>query len=142
MNKSKRAFLIAVFLLIFHSTAFAGINLSRIIAIESSGDPKAYNSSSKARGLCQITPICLKDYNNYHKIKFSTSDLFNSEINKQIAQWYLNIRIPQLLKYYNKEITIRNILISYNAGIDYVIRGRELKQETRDYIIKYERRNK
>ena len=146
MNKSKKLYLALVFLLIFHSCAFANqnckskIDLRKIISIESSGNSKAYNSFSHERVLCQITPICLKEYNNFHKIKYSESDLFNAEINKKIASWYLEIRIPQMLKHFKKIISVRNILISYNAGIDYIVRDRELKQETKDYILKYERR--
>ena len=143
MNKTKRCYLALVFLLIFHSTSFANqnckakIDIRKIIAIESSRNSKAYNSRSKARGLCQITLICLKEYNNFHKIKYIPEDLFVPEISIKIAQWYLEIRIPQMLKYYGKDITVRNILISYNAGIDYVVRDKELKQETKDYIQKY-----
>ena len=146
MSKAKKYYLALVFLLIFHSCVFANqnskskIELRKIIAIESKGDVKAYNHRSKARGLCQITPICLKEYNAFHKVKYTAGDLFNKEINIYIASWYLEIRIPQMLKYYKKLISTRNILISYNAGISYVVRDKELKQETKDYIIKYERR--
>lgn len=146
MNKAKRYYLTAVFLLIFHSTSFANqnskakIELRKIISIESKGDVKAYNPKSLARGLCQITPICLKEYNDYHKVKYTERDLFDRDINISVAQWYLEIKIPQMLKYFKKDITIRNILISYNAGIDYVVRDLELPKETKDYITKYERR--
>jgi soluble lytic murein transglycosylase-like protein len=141
MNKSKRVFLTAVFLLIFHSSAFAGnrIDLQRIISIESSGNAKAYNAFSKARGLCQITPICLQEYNNFHNIKYNLADLFNPEINKLIASWYLEIRIPQLLQHFKIEATQRNIIICYNAGIGTLTKNKTLKEETRNYIIKYEK---
>lgn len=146
MNKAKKIYLALVFLLIFHSCVFANqncktkIDLRKIISIESKGNIKAYNSRSKAKGLCQITPICLKEYNAFHKIKYTAKDLFNKEINIKIASWYLEIRIPSMLQYYCKEINTRNILISYNAGINYVVKDLPLKQETKDYITKYERR--
>jgi soluble lytic murein transglycosylase-like protein len=141
MNTSKRIYLTAVFLLIFHSSAFAGnrIDLQRIISIESAGNAKAYNKYSQARGLCQITPICLQEYNNFHNIKYTLADLFNAEINKLIASWYLEIRIPQLLRHFKIEATQRNILICYNAGINTLVKNKTLKAETRNYIIKYER---
>jgi soluble lytic murein transglycosylase-like protein len=141
MNKSKRIYLTAVFLLIFHSSAFAGnrIDLQKIVSIESNGNAKAYNTSSKARGLCQITPICLQEYNNFHSLKYSLNDLFNAEINKTIASWYLETRIPQLLRHFKISVTQRNILICYNSGINTLVKNKTLKAETRNYILKYER---
>lgn len=142
----RRAFLIAVFLLVFHSlmgqveaqNSIININIDKIISIESAGNAKAFNRHSQARGLCQITPICLKDYNQFHKVKYSTSDLFTPQINIQIAQWYLNVRIPQMLRHYNRTVSVRNILICYNAGIQKVISGK-LPDETRKYISRYGR---
>lgn len=115
------------------------IDLNKIITIESAGNPRAYNRYSNARGLCQITPVCLKDYNLFHKVKYSSNDLFTLAINKVIASWYLEIRIPQLLRHYGKEVNTRNILVSYNAGISYVVRNKPLPKETRGYIKKYNR---
>jgi len=112
------------------------INLSKIAYIESRNNPLAYNKHSGARGIYQITPICLKDYNNYHKVKYNLDDLFIPKINRIIASWYLEIRIPQMLKHYKKEVNIDNILWAYNAGIGKVIK--EIKpEETKNYIIKY-----
>jgi len=142
MNKTKRLMLALIFLLIFHSSAFAEryINISRIIQIESSGNMKAFNRNSGARGLCQITEICLKEWNNFHKSeKYAVNQLFNGEINKKIADWYLNVRIPQMLKYYGKEISVEHILICYNAGISYIVSNKQLRKETVDYLTKYGR---
>ena len=137
-------FCVVFIILLFNQKAFADpgnplININKIIHIESHGNPLAFNTGSGAHGLCQITPICLKEYNNFHANHYSLKDLFNPTINKEIASWYLNIRIPQLLKHYNKPINTNNILISYNAGINYVVKNKPLKKETRDYIKKYNR---
>lgn len=122
------------------NTSGKTVNLNKIKQIESSGNPFAFNKRSKARGLYQITPICLKEWNNFHPNKqYSKQDLFNPVINKQIAQWYLNKRIPQMLKYYGHEVNIRNVLVSYNAGISYVVNNKPLPKETKNYLIKYER---
>lgn len=141
MNRAKKIYLALVFLLIFHSRAFAGyIDIGKIIWIESKGNAVAYNKGSGARGICQITPICLKEWNNYHpEDLFTLEDLWNKDINIKIATWYLENRIPQMLKYYGFEITYRNIIICYNAGIDYLVSNRELKKETINYIKQYER---
>ena len=114
------------------------INLERIKQIESNGNPLAYNNRSHAVGLYQITPICLTEYNNFHKVKYSQAQLFNGKINRKIAEWYINIRIPSMLSYYHKPITVENVLISYNAGISYVVKGKPLPIETVNYIRKYQ----
>jgi soluble lytic murein transglycosylase-like protein len=140
-NKLKPALFTAFLLFSLTNLSFAQntlkIDLNKIKQIESSGNPLAYNPTSQARGLYQITPICLKEYNNFHTKKYSTQDLFNPTINEKIAKWYLTKRIPQMLRYYNKPITTSNILISYNAGINYVVKGLSLPTETRNYIQKY-----
>ena len=143
MNKTKRIRLALIFMLIFGScsNAYAGyIEIGRIVRIESKGNPLAYNRRSQARGLCQVTPICLKEYNNFHpKEKYTLDDLWNADINKKIAVWYLEVRIPQMLRHFGCEVNVRNIIICYNAGISYVVKHKALKAETANYIIKYER---
>jgi hypothetical protein len=51
----------------------------------------------------------------------------------------MNKRIPQLLNHYGVQDNERNRLIAYNAGIKTLIKGSKLKQETTDYINKYEK---
>jgi len=132
----------AVLLILINTTAQAAVNLETIKQIESSGNPRAYNKTSHARGLYQITPIVLKDYNIYNKPRYNPADLFTPAVNLKIAGWYLNVRIPQMLRYYNKPICINNILIAYNAGINYVVKGKKLPAETINYINNYHERTK
>ncbi len=113
------------------------INLDIIALIESSGNPLAYNTKSGACGVYQITEICFKEYNNYHRnspILHKTA-LFNPEINRRIAEWYLTIRIPQMLRYYKKPVTLTTCLIAYSAGIRAVVKG-YIPKETQNYILK------
>lgn len=130
-------------LLLICSLAWAeSIDLAKIIQIESSGNPLAYNKRSKARGLCQITPIVLEDYNYYGRVipgyePITASMLFNPEVNKRIASWYLEERIPQMLRHFKKPVSVENVLIAYNAGISYVVNGKSLPMETRKYIERY-----
>lgn len=113
------------------------IDLDKIKEIESSGNPKAYNKKSQAAGLFQVTPILLKEWNNFHcKEQYFCSDLFDPKINKKIASWYLNIRIPEMLKAYKLEVSDKNILWAYNAGIDRVKKG-FMPEETENYLKKY-----
>jgi len=120
------------------------VNMDVIKDIESSGNPKAYNEESEARGLYQITPIVLEEWNNYHSNeKYKLDDLFNADINEKIAKWYMYKRIPQMIKHYGKKDTVENRIIAYNAGIDYVLRSvsfEELPKETQEYLEKYHKR--
>lgn len=112
--------------------------------IESRGNPLAYNKHSQARGLYQITPICLKEYNIYNNTDYSLNDLFNPNINKEIAKWYLTKRIPQLLRHYGIPINTLTVIASYNWGIGEIKRWYKsganfdkLPRETRRYYVRY-----
>lgn len=113
------------------------INMQVLAKIESSKNPLAYNKRTGARGLFQITKPCLLEFNEYNHKNYTLNQLYNPSINYEVAFWYINTRIPQMLKYYQKEVTIRNILICYNAGISYVVENKELKKETKNYLKKY-----
>ena len=135
-----------IFLFLFTFSAYAKptlnlpnweIKIARIIIIESSGNPLAYNKNSGAVGICQITQICLDDYNFYNQTDIKLDELYNPELNKKVAEWYLNKRIPTMLNYYNIEDTVENRLFAYNAGIGKVKKG-IMPLETKNYIKKYE----
>lgn len=114
------------------------IDLSIISQIESSNNPLAYNSRSGACGAFQVTQVCLADYNAYNSPQIAKKDLFSLPMGYKIAFWYLNKRIPQLLKHYKLPDTLENRLICYNAGIGNLIKGIK-PRETINYIIKYKR---
>lgn len=123
-------------------TAALTVDLDAVRMIESSGNPQAYNESSGARGLYQITKICLDDWNGMHpREQYSLDDLWDPKINKRIAVWYLFDRIPQLLDHYGVLITTENILISYHDGIGnlrkYLKGKRVLGKEMIGYVEKY-----
>lgn len=121
------------------STAQA-IELDAIKQIESGGNPYAYNAKTKAIGLYQITPICLADFNIQNKLNVASSELYDPEINKLVASWYF-IRIDELLKRYQLDLTDENRLIAYNFGIGNLIKYRkgkiELPEETKNYLARY-----
>jgi hypothetical protein len=87
----------------------------------------------------QITKICLDDYNIYHKDKYSLNDMYNPEKAYIVADWYVNKRIPQMLRYYRQELNLENQLVCYNAGISYIAFNKPLPVETVNYIRKYKR---
>lgn len=111
------------------------IDMDRIMQIESGGNYMAYNRHSQARGLFQITPICLKDFNMVNKTHYLSFDLFNPQVNIRIAHWYMNERIPALLKGIAPD-TVDNRLWAYNAGVG-ALKRNSMPKETRDYIKKY-----
>lgn len=118
------------------------INYSQLALIESNNNPLAFNKISKAAGKFQITPICLKEYNQYHDEKYKISDLFDADINEKIAVYYLEKRIPELLHFYELDDTLENRLIAYNWGIKnlalYKQGKKKLPEETKEYLRRYE----
>lgn len=111
------------------------IDLNAIAQIESGGNPKAFNARSGARGLFQITDICRRDYNiNAHQVKYDKQDLMRPEVSRRIADWYMNVRIPQLLKAFNLLDTVETRLLAYNGGIRNV---KNPHDESVEYVEKY-----
>ena len=102
--------------------ALTKVDMARIAMIESEGEALAYNEGSGARGLYQITPVCLKDFNNYHSYSYCMDDMFDANMNREVAKWYLGVRIPQLLKHYGLPVDTKHILWAYNAGIGRVVK--------------------
>jgi soluble lytic murein transglycosylase-like protein len=118
-------------------SATIAINLATLAQIESSNDPSAYNEATKARGLYQITPICLLDYHIQTGKEIKPSELFYEDINRRVCIWYLAVRIPQLLKNYGEiPLTVDNVLAAYHAGIGNLMRG-TIGKQTHGYIKKY-----
>ncbi len=118
-------------------------NLEAIKQIESSGNPTAFNKGSGARGLFQITPVVLKEWNQKNpKEKYSTKQLFDPEVNTKIAGWYLDRLANHYAPHYGIEPTTENILGMYNWGMGNVKKLKEGKikampPETTNYIKKY-----
>lgn len=130
-----------VVLLVFgcaRAQASVEMDMTKIAMIESSGNPGAWNKKDDSIGLFQITPIVLKEWNNFHpKEQFTRSDLWNPAINHVIADWYMNKRIPQMFKHYGIEDSVRNRIVAYNAGISYLVKGKPIPQITKNYLKKY-----
>lgn len=115
------------------------VNPMIIEVIESNGNSFAI-SIKDAKGIMQVTNICLLDYNKANKTNYTESQLFIPEINKEVANWYISIRIPELLKERHLKVNVANVLICYNGGIQEAIRYNtrgELNEETKNYLIKY-----
>ncbi|MGE5279272.1 MAG: transglycosylase SLT domain-containing protein [Deltaproteobacteria bacterium] len=136
---------VAAGLVLAAPAAHAGIaiDLNAIEAIESGGDPNAVNVATGCYGICQISQICLQDYNQFHGTRYAVKDLFRPEINERIARWYFQ-RIEQMLIHSRIPVTLTTVIASYNWGIGNVaewarqgMRFEDLPAETRRYIGKY-----
>jgi len=113
------------------------IDLEAIKEIESGGNPNAVGAAGEV-GLFQIMPVVRKSYNQRTGHRYTRQDLFNPEVNKAIADWYLHDRIPEMLRHYGKAVTVENIIWSYNAGIGRLLNGVK-PRITERYLQKYRR---
>jgi soluble lytic murein transglycosylase-like protein len=133
-------------LLLIASFAWADVNMDIVAQIESNKNPNAisYRGAKYGRGYLQISEICLKEWNQFNKVKYTVDDLFDKEINIKIGTWYMNNRIPKMLHYYKINDIIEHRLIAYNFGIGNLIKylkGEvQLPLETINYINKYNKR--
>lgn len=110
-----------------HWLAFA------LVEQESNFNPEAV-SPVGAIGLTQVFPRgAIADYEKaFPKDKL---DYKNPEHNLKVGFWYLGRRIPHMLKAYGEEVSLRNLLVAYNAGITRVkLKDHKLPAETRTYI--------
>ncbi len=141
--------LLAALILLFRGceTAWAteiNIDMSRIAAIESSGNPRAHNKDDDSRGLYQLRKIVIDDYNQFHSPKIDFDEVWDPAINEQIARWIFEIRIPQYIRHYGLSNDLLTILAIYNWGIRNVVgwykngeRFYELPLVTQKYYEKY-----
>jgi len=115
------------------------IDLSKIAEMESGGDPKAENSRTGARGLHQVVKSTWEEMTQKMGVDWSWDEAFNEEANKDVADYYMNIEIPRLLKHFDIEDTVENRLAAYNWGVGNLHRLGidKAPQETLDYIEKY-----
>lgn len=124
-------------MLFFSKQAHAeDVDLRAIAEIESSNNPDAVNPRTDAIGLYQITPVCVRDYNQFHTFQYTIEKMFEPHMAWNVANWYLNQRIPSMLRHYKIPDTLDNRLWAYNAGIGKVVRG-VMPKESRAYIAKY-----
>lgn len=122
------------------------IDMKKIVQIESSGNPKAVNKKSGARGLTQLVKPTWEECVKKLKKNWSWDDAFDGKKNLIVGTYYMNKRIPQMLKYYKIPDTVETRLAAYNWGIGYVYKaykkyGNEwinyIPTETKNYIKKY-----
>jgi len=115
--------------------------LNALIQVESSGNPRAFNPNSQARGLTQITPVAWEDLTMHHPDVYGNlnyeQDIFKPEVAKRAGTDYLNV-LQKYLRAYKIPVTMENVLAAYNWGVGNLKKqGMEkAPKETRDYIQK------
>lgn len=118
--------------------ASSDVDMTVITEIESGGNVNGYNRSSHARGLCQITPVVLAEYDATFHSHHNVDELYIGQFNLLVGDYYMNFKIPRYLKHYHIKDTVRNRLIAYNCGIRCLVRNRTPPKETIEYVLKYE----
>lgn len=90
--------------------------LMRVIWTESEYKIDARNSKSGARGLMQITPIALKEYNRFNSPRLTFDDMWDPELNVIVGTWLLEYYVERLTYLNGVEPTYQQLYVAYNAG--------------------------
>lgn len=94
-----------------------------IVHVESDFNPNAYNKRGKAYGLCQITNVCLDEYNWMHNTSYTLEDMYNPDLNLDVGFWYYNRIMTHYSDYYGyittrtEELQLRDAYLCYNVGV-------------------------
>lgn len=115
--------------------AETSVDMGKIAMIESSGCKNLVGDNGKALGCYQLHAGVIKEYNQFRKASLKHSDVMNRVVGLKVADWYMNKRIPAMLKHFGKADTVENRLTAYNRGIQAVIDGKRAGK----YIAKYNR---
>lgn len=94
---------------------------------ESGFDSNA-GSGAGARGLFQIMPSLLIDYNNAHGTNYTVDDLYNDEINTSIRDWKMGLNLSSAWATKNAapdSVVYAKALGGYNMGNTDFIKGLE-----------------
>jgi hypothetical protein len=77
--------------------------------IESDFHTNAFNTSTSATGLFQITPICLQEFNNLTGLNYTMGDMYDIEKNFEVSMWYIHRLVTHF------KVPLNNTYILYGA---------------------------
>lgn len=83
-------------------------------------------SRADAKGLMQVTPIALADFNKHNGTSYTDAQIYDDAINVKVGCWTLNRQ-----KHYIDSDDLSECIISYNSGAS------NFKRNKADYLIKY-----
>lgn len=109
------------------------VDMRKIAYIESSGCKNMIGDKGKALGCYQLHKGVVIEYNQYKLASYKHKDVMRPDIGLLIANWYMNKRIPAMLRHYKQPDTLENRLTAYNMGIKAVVKGKMASA----YINKY-----
>ncbi len=115
------------------------IDMSKIAWIESRNDPDTPDSPKGARGLYQIMRPTWEQMVKKMGEDWTWEEAHDADKNTAVANYYMNVEIPRLLKHFGIEDTVENRLAAYNwgAGNLNTLGIDKAPQETVDYIKDY-----
>lgn len=88
-----------------------------------------------SKGLAGITKGAIQEYEDFTGNSFP--DYMENSANLRVGAWYWGVRVPQLIKHFDKPVNLVNKVIAYNAGISYVANGTpfdDLPEITKNYV--------
>lgn len=94
-----------------------------ICHVESDFKINAHNKTGDAWGVTQVTPVCLREYNEVHSTTYTIEDMLDPALNLEVGFWYYNRILTHYDKYYGyitrtSEFTkMRDAYIAYNVGV-------------------------
>lgn len=121
-----------------HTAHAEKVDMAKIAMIESSGCKHKVGDDGNSTGCYQVSKGALAEYNQFNHKHVQTSDLLNDRTCYAVANWYMNTRIPQMLRHNDIDDTLVSRLWAYNAGIGNVVKCR-MPKITAQYIAKYRR---
>jgi soluble lytic murein transglycosylase-like protein len=107
-----------------------GVSSEVILAIicqESSGNPEAQNPSDPSKGLMQLTPGALSDFNKATGKDYSFDDMFIPYKNIETGTWYYATRLK-------KTQDQHTALAAYNAGLGNIPAGLAYAASVESYL--------
>ena len=111
------------------------VDMDIISMIESSGCKNLVGDGGKALGCHQLHAGVVTDFNRAHGMNWHHKEMMIESVSNTVSYWYMNKRIPQMLKHYKQPDTLENRLTAYNMGIGNVVKGKRATA----YINKYKK---
>ena len=99
-----------------------------IICQESGGNPDSVNPADPSRGLMQITPGALADFNAAAGRSYTFEQMFDPYLNIEVGTWYFATRVA-------KTRNTNLALAAYNAGLGNLSAGASYADKVERYLI-------
>jgi len=102
---------------------YYGINIKdacQLVHVESDFNESARHGDTSASGLCQITSVCLDDFNKITKKSYTMADMLDADKNLEVGFWYFARLLND--EYYGKKYNIESMkdaYLAYNCGPEY-----------------------